>query len=221
MQCTLHASWSALTRWPVPHLLSSPAARGAWGRRCACVNEVRWVRRLSRACRAAAQRPQALPGPSALLRCFVRREGGGMGDGGAVRFMLYHGLEHTDPKECKFLLAAKLTSRRARAPARPACPAPRARAAALPAPPVPRARAAAHLPRSALRAPVGLPNPGCGRACSLGSSPKGTVVVGPSLWELRLLAAEVPPPRRVLCRPSCMRSTWPLRGCQGPALAFR
>ena len=52
-----------------------------------------------------------MPGPSALLRCFVRREGGSVGDGGAVRFMLYHGTEHTEPKECKFLLAAKLTSR--------------------------------------------------------------------------------------------------------------
>jgi hypothetical protein len=67
-----------------------------------------------------------------------------MGDGGAVRFMLYHGLEHTDPKECKFLLAAKLTSRRARAPAPPAPPAPRAAS--------------------------GPPKPWCGRAGSLGSS---------------------------------------------------
>lgn len=61
--------------------------------------------------RCRAQRPGAMPGPSALLRCFVRREGGSVGDGGAVRFMLYHGMEHTEPKECKFLLAAKLTSR--------------------------------------------------------------------------------------------------------------
>ena len=59
----------------------------------------------------SAQRPGAMPTPSALLRCFVRREGSSVGDGGAVRFMLYHGMEHTEPKECKFLLAAKLTSR--------------------------------------------------------------------------------------------------------------
>ena len=93
---------SALLRWFVP--------RGG-GSMCTRINKFsRWQWCLMGEI-LGAQRPSAMPGPSALLRCFVRREGGAVGDGGAVRFMLYHGMEHTEPKECKFLLAAKLTSR--------------------------------------------------------------------------------------------------------------
>ena len=48
--------------------------------------------------------------PGGLLRCFVRRQQGTERNGG-TKFFLYMGADHTQPSQCKFLLAALFISR--------------------------------------------------------------------------------------------------------------
>ena len=53
--------------------------------------------------------PLLIAGAGGLLRCFVRREGGG--ERAVAKFVLFLGSEHHQPDACKFLLAALLNSR--------------------------------------------------------------------------------------------------------------